>query len=63
MNKIDYETVLRNLQKMINLLEFDSMRSAGKAKMNAGHLEAMWNLVDRYEVILKKQPTPVNKEG
>ena len=34
MNNIDYRTLLDNLKNMINLLEYDSMRSPGKAKMN-----------------------------
>jgi hypothetical protein len=33
---------------MINLLEYDSMRSAGKCKINAGTLETLINLKKHY---------------
>ncbi len=61
MNNIDLELVRDNMLKMINLLEFDSMRSAGKAKLNSQHLHSMYDLVDRYDAMLKKAPK--KKEG
>ena len=46
--QIDYEVLLSNIKGMIQLLEFDSMRSAGKAKLNAITLESLYSLADRY---------------
>jgi len=34
---------------MINTLEYDSMRSGGKAKINSTDLTNMHNLVERYQ--------------
>ena len=48
-NEINYEALLKNVDQMINLLEFDSMRSAGKCKLNSIHLESLYVLKDRYE--------------
>jgi len=49
---------------MIDTLEYDSMRSAGKAKLNAEVLYYMHALKDRYS---SKEPkpvvTPVTKKG
>ena len=53
MHDIDYAVLLDNVNKMINLLEFDAMRSSGKAKLNSGHLDALYNLKDRYEAKMK----------
>ena len=58
-HKIDYDTILANLTKMINTLEYDSMRSAGKAKMNSQHLHSMIYLRNEY----KKMVKPAHKEG
>lgn len=53
MNEINYEHLTANIKEMINLLEYDSMRSAGKAKMNSGQLEALYSLLDRYNSMFK----------
>ena len=53
MNVIDYEALIMNLDKMINLLEYDSMRSPGKAKLNSQHLHSLYELKDRYESKVK----------
>ena len=58
MNEINYEHLIANIKEMINLLEYDSMRSAGKAKMNAGQLEALYNLIDRYNIMFKVTEQP-----
>jgi len=58
MNTIDYEQLVSNLKNMINLLEYDSMRSPGKAKLNCNQLEAMYGLLGRYA---SKQETSVPK--
>ena len=60
MNEINYDDLLKNVKQMINLLEFDAMRSPGKAKLNSQHLESLYNLKDRYEVMVK--PTTTGKE-
>jgi hypothetical protein len=51
---IDYDLIIRNLQEMINALEYDSMRSSGKAKMNAPHLDSLYNMKDRYDAMVAK---------
>ena len=62
-NTINYDQIADNLDTMINLLEFDSMRSSGKAKLNSQHLHSMYYLRDVYESKVKK-PTPAKrKEG
>ena len=60
MKEIEYDVLLANISSMINLLEFDAMRSAGKAKLNSQHLESLYNLKDRYEKMVKK---PAKKEA
>ena len=61
---IDYAQLTKNYETMIDTLEYDSMRSAGKAKLNAEVLYYMHELKDRYSF---KQPkhvvTPVTKKG
>ena len=56
---IDYVQLLKNVEEMISLLEFDSMRSAGKCKLNAGHLDSLYNLKKIYEAKI----TPMPKKG
>ncbi len=64
MNKpTDYNKVLENIDTMVNLLEYDSERSAGKMKLNSQHLHSLLWLKDHYENKVKK-PTPAKrKEG
>ena len=50
--EIDYTELLRNVDEMIGLLEFDSMRSAGKCKLNGPTLSDLYQLKDRYEAKL-----------
>lgn len=59
MNEIDYKTLLENVDKMINLLEYDAMRSPGKAKLNSQHLESLYAIKDRY---VKMQPKTTTVE-
>ena len=47
--EVDYGKLIANLEEMINVLEYDSMRSAGKSKLNSTTLVAMYELVDRYK--------------
>ena len=44
MHDIDYIMLEKNIDTMINLLEYDSMRSAGKAKLNSQHLHSLYEL-------------------
>ncbi len=53
MREINKEALIHNIEGMINALEYDSMRSSGKCKMNAGSLVDLHNLLDIY----KKQTT------
>ena len=46
MKPINNEALVANIKEMINLLEFDSMRSAGKAKLNSQHLHSMYWLLE-----------------
>jgi hypothetical protein len=63
MRPIDIEALLKNYKDMINTLEYDSMRSAGKAKINAHTLIDMHALVERYERILNSQRSAPKKEA
>lgn len=56
MRDIDKEALLRNVMDMINTLEYDSMRSPGKTKLNAGVLVSLYHLKDIYEAEAKKKP-------
>ena len=58
MKDIDYEELLANINGMINLLEYDSMRSQGKAKLNSQHLHSLYFLKERYEDQMKKAAAP-----
>ena len=56
MHKIDYDALIHNCKVMINLLEYDSMRNPGKCKLNCGHLESLYNNLDRYESMKAVKP-------
>jgi len=60
MRQVNYDEVVTNLKSMINTLEYDSMRSPGKAKINADILVNMYALLDRYTAV--EAPT-VSKEA
>ena len=61
MKEIDYKALVNNCDVMINTLEYDSMRSAGKCKLNSDTLFNLYNLKERY---LKMIPsTSVKKEA
>jgi len=57
MRDIDYKKLSENLDTMINLLEYDAMRSPGKAKVNADTLVKLFTLKDRYAEAIKP-PVP-----
>ena len=50
MKDIDKGLLVDQIKQMINVLEYDSSRSAGKAKLNSQHLHSMyWLLHNVYE--------------
>jgi len=59
---IDYETLLENVVGMIGLLEYDSMRSAGKCKLNSNNLASLYKLKDRYEDKLAPATKPTTQK-
>jgi len=55
--------LLNNIDNMINTLEYDSMRSAGKCKINAGLLVNLHTLKGIYIKEFKNsKPSPTKKE-
>ena len=60
MHEVDKDMVREKILEMINLLEFDSMRSAGKAKLNSQHLHSMYWLLEH---VYNKPATKDSKEG
>ena len=63
MHEIDYDVLLLNINKMINLLEFDAMRSSGKAKLNSQHLHSLYELKAIYDKKLAMNKLTPKKEG
>tara|TARA_A100001015_G_C15042410_1_gene740659 strand:- start:1385 stop:1585 length:201 start_codon:yes stop_codon:yes gene_type:complete len=62
MYQIDYIKIIENYNTVINTLEYDSMRSGGKAKLNCQALEAMYSMKERYEKLISKpKPTPTKE--
>ena len=47
---------------MINTVEYDSMRSAGKAKLNADKLVHMHSLINHYTKIKNSEKASPKKE-
>ena len=54
---IDKEKLITNMKSMINALEYDSMRSAGKSKINAQTLYYLYELLNKYNTN-SKMATP-----
>jgi hypothetical protein len=52
--EINKTELLYNIETMINTLEYDSMRSAGKTKVNCGLLVSLYTLKEIYEKEIKK---------
>lgn len=63
MYKINYEELLTNYNQMINTLEYDSMRSGGKAKLNADTLSNLYAMKAMYEKKIKPAEKEVKKNG
>tara|TARA_B100000963_G_C22518580_1_gene621911 strand:- start:796 stop:999 length:204 start_codon:yes stop_codon:yes gene_type:complete len=62
MREIDIDALLNNYKEMINTLEYDSMRSAGKAKLNSEKLIHMHSLVNHYSKIKNSEKASPKKE-
>ena len=62
MRNVDREILLTNVIDMINTLEYDSMRSPGKTKMNAQVLASLYALKEVYEAELKPVVAKVEDE-
>ena len=63
MSEIDYEQLVANYTEMINTLEYDSMRSPGKAKLNAAVLASMLELKAHYQAKLNSKKAAAKKEA
>ena len=63
MYEIDYEKVIANYDSMINTLEYDSMRSQGKAKINADTLYSMIKMRKVYKELTTPVKQGVKKNG
>ncbi len=63
MYEINYEQLITNYNQMINTLEYDSMRSGGKAKLNADTLNSLYSMKAMYELKLKPAKQEVKKNG
>jgi hypothetical protein len=48
---------------MVNLLEYDSMRSAGKSKINASTLKDLIELQKHYTQVVSSTKQPLKKEA
>ena len=62
MYEIDYKQLLNNYNQMINTLEYDSMRSGGKAKLNADTLKNLYVLKEKYEQLIQKNSKATPKK-
>jgi len=63
MYEINYKQLLSNYEQMINTLEYDSMRSGGKAKLNADTLNNLYTMRAMYEKKIKPAEKEVKKNG
>jgi len=63
MREIDYERILNNIKEMINTLEYDSMRSGGKAKLNAETLFHLYTMKEKYQAKITPAKKEVKKNG
>ena len=62
MREINKSELLYNIDNMINTLEYDSMRSPGKCKLNASLLVNLYALKDVYLKELKNSKAAPKKE-
>ena len=62
MKEIDYAALIENAKSMINLLEYDSMRGAGKCKLNSQHLHSLYFCIPVWEEKMKAAKKAASKE-
>ena len=63
MYEINYEQLIQNYNQMINTLEYDSMRSGGKAKLNAETLYHLYAMKEKYQSKITPAKKEVKKNG
>ena len=61
MYQIDYDKVIKNFETVINTLEYDSMRSGGKAKLNVQTLHYLYEMRNRYVEMIKPKAKPTKE--
>jgi|TARA_R100000081_G_C4694067_1_gene104056 hypothetical protein len=59
--EIEYDKLLKNIEEMINTLEYDSSRSGGKTKLNCDKLYYLYSLQQRYNSLLKPKKEVTKK--
>ena len=59
--EIEYDKLLKNIDEMINTLEYDSSRSGGKTKLNCDKLYYLYSLQQRYHSLLKPKKEVTKK--
>ena len=62
MREINYTDLTKNIKEMINTLEYDSSRSAGKTKLNSDKLIDLYALQERYSKMINSPTTSRKKE-
>jgi len=62
MRKIDYDKILYNIDVMLNTLEYDSIRSGGKVKINAQDLLNLIELKKYYTAKQNSNKQPAKKK-
>jgi hypothetical protein len=62
MREINYEHLAKNIEEMINTLEYDSSRSAGKTKLNSDKLIDLYALQERYSKMMNSTANSRKKE-
>ena len=55
---IDYKKIIENYDAVINTLEYDSMRSGGKSKLNVQNLHYLYAIKEKYEQRIKPKTKP-----
>jgi hypothetical protein len=63
MYEINYNQLIQNYDQMINTLEYDSMRSGGKAKLNAETLFHLYTMKEKYQAKITPAKKEVKKNG
>ena len=63
MYEINYTQLIENYDTMINTLEYDSMRSGGKAKLNAETLYHLHIMRSKYKELITPVKQEVKKNG